>query len=290
MGLSNRAIGMGIMASLLVIAAVCVFNDATAASPAEIVAESKSSTDISNLRGTALLAAEAHQIDAAREVFKQGRDMKSVDTMIKDFQTKPDQAFADVLTKAATKEDEWAIAPPKADGTIPQKIQGVSAPDESMDYMKDDGDDILVQTAAEEWQPHGQKGLGETIQQVTADEQAAQDAKDGISSDDDILTGGGIAEEMDLFQRPPTSVKAKKEEDEPKDNSVVVHKLPVAKTFESVQFDEGNKYDEEHYKAPADEFEGDGILSAVGIKDAAQSETELLGKISDDDFNFDFHA
>jgi hypothetical protein len=114
---------------------------------------------------------------------------------------------------------------------------------------------------------------------------ACQDAKDGLSADEDILgvdadeddaplpTMMDDLPEMMLFQAPPTAVK--KASEQKQDTSVVVHKLPMAKTFATETFDEGNKYDDEHYKPDNNEFQGDGILSAVGIKDAASSEVSL---------------
>lgn len=70
---------------------------------------------------------------------------------------------------------------------------------------------------------------------------------------------------------------------------MVVHKLPMAKTFATETFDEGNKYDDEHYKPDNNEFQGDGILSAVGIKDASSSEADMLGTIDADELDFEFH-
>lgn len=277
------------------IAAVCVFNEQTAASPAEIVAEAKE-VDISQLRGTALLAAEAKQKDAEANMLKAGHDMSSVDSMLHKFQTNADTSWAASLSEAAIKSDPWAIPEPNKDGTIPRSA--ASAPDSSMDFGGDD--DILLQQQDEmEYVPKGQMGIGNAIKQAHADADAREDAKDGLSADEDILgvdadeddaplpTMMDDLPEMMLFQAPPTAVKKASEQNQ--DTSVVVHKLPMAKTFATETFDEGNKYDDEHYKPDNNEFQGDGILSAVGIKDASSSEADMLGTIDADELDFEFH-
>lgn len=291
---SNRALGMGIMASLLVIAAVCVFNENTLATPAEMVAESKKSgDDISHLRGTALLAAESARVNKKRGELDAGHNMKAVDDMIHGFQTSADSDFASSLTAAAVAKDDWAMPSPDASGNIKQ-VSGMNGIDTSMDGS--DEDDVLLQTSdeVEDWKPSGQSGMADALAQAHSDEDDEKDRADGLSGGSDILGAAGIgsqdpeAEETMFFQAPPTSVaQAKAEHANKKDDSVVVHAVPVARTLSSNTFDDGNQYDDEHFKED-NVFEGDSILSAVGIKDANMDQASQIGTISTDDFDFEF--
>merc|ERR1711939_528380 len=92
---SARALCAGILATLALIAVLCVVDNE--------VAHESHHKEHKDLRGNSLLKEQANRLDAERAAKKKGKDMQSFDDMLHKFQHQPDSGLTATLVHKARR-------------------------------------------------------------------------------------------------------------------------------------------------------------------------------------------
>jgi len=282
-----RAACAGVLATMALIAVLCVVDN-------EVAHEDKHK----EIRGDKLLRQQAQTLNAIRDAKKKGKDMQSFDDMLHKFQHPPDnQLTATLVSQAPKKDDIDVVLAPDQLGIVPAKKHLPSAnelnlapeakknpsPLEASLKLADE-EYGLIQEYSEEWRPSGQAGLDQVIKSAKVEDEKEAVKADGLKGTS-VLSASGLDKYSEYSMdeaRDMLFVQVAASDDtgaewRPKGQGTLNNQLKHAHQAEAA-------YARTH-AAKEDGLKGDGLLSAVGIKQKPKpgSMDDLVPDISADD-------
>merc|ERR1711871_151049 len=243
-----RAVAAGAIATLALIAVFAVTNN-------EVARESDQGKD-DEVIGDALLRQEAAVFDQKRALISHQKGMASIDDMLHRFQTTPSKTedeLTNELVKNAPHKNKLALDPAALGIGIARELPT------GQEMMEGSN---LLQEEAEEWNPSGQGGLAAQIKAAQEEEEENEAKEDGIKGDG-VLGAVGIKTADDVMDaRDMLFVQVEARDDSgaswtPSGQNGLSHHLKAAHQADALA----------QQKAESDVFQGDGILSAVGMKE-----------------------
>jgi len=275
---SARALCAGILATLALIAVLCVVDNE--------VAHESHHKEHKDLRGNSLLKEQANRLNAERAAKKKGKDMQSFDDMLHKFQHQPDSGLTATLVHKAPKKSSFDVAlSPQALGiapttSLPSINQLNFAPKKKHageDKLAFAADVNFVQEYSEEWKPSGQSGLDMQIKSAQQDDEKEELKADGITGSS-ILGAAGVTRENKLDAMDILFLQESASDDTgsvwvPKGQSTLSSQLKTAHQQENAA----------RQKNDAAEFKGHSILSSVGITKDSDDDDDWVPAISNSD-------
>merc|ERR1711998_142028 len=263
----TRAVCAGALATLAVIAVICVVDNE--------VAHEDSGKD---LRGDNLLKKQAEALDAIRAEAKKGKDMQSFDDMLHGFQSAPDAGLTAILVGQAPKKSDVDVAlAPESLGIVPptKPDHYLTSKELALAPKKDTGGDAISRSLAlgdeysfvqeyasvEEWRPKGQIGLPEAISTAKVEDEKQAIKDDGLEGAS-ILSANHMGD-YDLNEARDLLFLQTAASD---DNGA--EWTPTGQSTLNTQLASVHSYDATHKKKNPAGLQGDSVLSAIGVKEA----------------------